>query len=124
LLSGNIFLTTIGNAQPINGVLSQSLKQTGQGVNNSLQSTNSQFDPFILSPATFTFNLAGLSPNATVTGVKFNFGTQIGEGVGCGGTCGGGGTGGPAPEPAAWTMMIAGFGGVGALMRRRRSVIA
>jgi hypothetical protein len=25
------------------------------------------------------------------------------------------------PEPAAWTMMIMGFGGVGAILRRRRS---
>ena len=28
----------------------------------------------------------------------------------------------PVPEPATWAMLIAGFGGVGALMRRRRSV--
>ncbi|MFI4966275.1 MAG: PEPxxWA-CTERM sorting domain-containing protein [Caulobacterales bacterium] len=30
-------------------------------------------------------------------------------------------TSGAIPEPAAWTMMIVGFGGVGALLRRRRS---
>lgn len=28
---------------------------------------------------------------------------------------------GVVPEPAAWTMMIAGFGGIGAILRRRRS---
>jgi hypothetical protein len=28
------------------------------------------------------------------------------------------------PEPAVWTMMIAGFGGVGAMLRRRRSPAA
>ena len=33
---------------------------------------------------------------------------------------GGGGGGGGVPEPATWTMMILGIGGVGALMRRRR----
>ena len=37
---------------------------------------------------------------------------------------GGGGTGGAVPEPATWAMMIMGFGGVGSLMRRRRSAIA
>jgi hypothetical protein len=26
------------------------------------------------------------------------------------------------PEPATWAMMILGFGGVGAVMRRRRTV--
>ena len=44
-----------------------------------------------------------------------------------GGTCtagcdGGGGGQGGVPEPATWAMMIMGFGGVGALMRRRRTV--
>src|SRR5438552_677103 len=27
-----------------------------------------------------------------------------------------------APEPATWAMLIAGFGGIGALMRRRRAL--
>ena len=31
---------------------------------------------------------------------------------------------GGVPEPAAWTMMVAGFGGLGALIRRRRRAIA
>jgi len=31
---------------------------------------------------------------------------------------------GGVPEPSAWTMMIMGFGGVGALMRRRRAIAA
>jgi PEP-CTERM motif-containing protein len=37
------------------------------------------------------------------------------EGPGCDNT-----PGGDIPEPATWAMMIMGFGGVGALMRRRR----
>ena len=28
------------------------------------------------------------------------------------------------PEPATWAMMILGFGGVGAMMRRRRYAVA
>lgn len=30
----------------------------------------------------------------------------------------------PTPEPAAWTLMLAGFGGLGALLRRRRAALA
>jgi hypothetical protein len=37
---------------------------------------------------------------------------------------GGGGEGGGVPEPASWAMMILGFGGVGALMRRRKGLAA
>jgi hypothetical protein len=33
-------------------------------------------------------------------------------------------TGGAAPEPAAWAMMLVGFGGMGALIRRRRTAVA
>jgi PEP-CTERM motif len=32
--------------------------------------------------------------------------------------------GGPVPEPATWGMMIVGFGGVGVLLRRRRTTVA
>lgn len=35
-----------------------------------------------------------------------------------------GGGGGAVPEPAAWAMMILGFGGVGAMMRRKRHALA
>jgi len=31
--------------------------------------------------------------------------------------------GGPVPEPATWAFMIMGFGGIGAMMRRRRSAL-
>jgi hypothetical protein len=34
------------------------------------------------------------------------------------------GGGGGVPEPATWAMMILGFGGIGALMRRRRTQLA
>jgi hypothetical protein len=45
------------------------------------------------------------------------------------GTAGGGGNPTPfdvpgIPEPTTWAMMIVGFGGVGALMRRRRALVA
>jgi len=36
----------------------------------------------------------------------------------------GGGGGNEVPEPATWAMMIMGFGGVGSMMRRRRTALA
>ena len=36
----------------------------------------------------------------------------------------GGVIGGPVPEPATWALMIMGFGGAGAMLRRRRQVVA
>jgi hypothetical protein len=38
--------------------------------------------------------------------------------------CDGGGGGNGVPEPASWALMIMGFGGVGAMIRRRRTAIA
>ncbi len=56
-------------------------------------------------------------------------GQDSGVGIQCGGLnqrpCDGGGVvGNPVPEPATWAMMIMGFGGVGAVIRRRRLVVA
>jgi hypothetical protein len=52
----------------------------------------------------------GTTPGATYTG-SLNLDT-------------GGGGGNEIPEPGVWAMMIMGFGGVGAMMRRRRTPIA
>jgi len=52
----------------------------------------------------------GLTPGATYTG-SLNLDLD-------------GGGGNVIPEPATWVMMIMGFGGVGALMRRRRHGLA
>jgi len=46
------------------------------------------------------------------------------DGVRGSGGGGGGGTPGVIPEPATWAMMIAGFGLVGGVMRRRREALA
>jgi|GEM_PF-3723079 len=52
--------------------------------------------------------LRGLSVDSS-TGFNFFDGVTSGSGV---------------PEPTAWSLMIAGFGGVGATLRRRRTVLA
>jgi hypothetical protein len=52
-----------------------------------------------------------------------------GSGVGNGGPCVegeddcGGGGGNEIPEPGTWALMILGFGGVGAMLRRRRGIL-
>ena len=52
--------------------------------------------------------------------VIFCGGTFTSAAGGIGGAGGpGGGAGGGVPEPASWALMIAGFGGVGAVLRRR-----
>ena len=51
-----------------------------------------------------------------------NGGSGAGNGTPCT-DCGGGG-GNEVPEPATWAMMIMGFGGVGAMMRRRRRLLS
>jgi hypothetical protein len=65
---------------------------------------------------TFTFNLPGLS-NARL----YSTGTYTPPV--CTQACGGGQLPG-VPEPATWGLMILGFGGAGALLRRRRAVTA
>jgi hypothetical protein len=50
-------------------------------------------------------------------------GGDPGDGGGDGGGAGGGGPVGGVPEPAAWAMLIAGFGLVGAAQRRRQAQV-
>ena len=67
---------------------------------------------------TFTFNLPGLS-NARL----YSTGTY--QPPVCTLDCSGGGGQQPGvPEPAAWALMILGFGGAGAMLRRRRAAVA
>jgi len=75
-------------------------------------------DSSVLTPNASGFSVAAhigvcqlsLNPNCTTDGgaVLTGFATN--------------GTGGGIPEPATWAMMILGFGGIGAMMRRRRSL--
>jgi hypothetical protein len=59
-----------------------------------------------------------------LSGVQFSFGTNhefLGDGrctFGCGGVINPNAV---VPEPATWAMMILGFGGVGAILRRKRA---
>lgn len=114
LVSGNLFLTALGNGQPSNMIAPATIGSPNAGVLN--------FNPYIDTTAVFTITLPNAS-NLTIQGVQFSFGTSDTEFVAnghCTGNCpvvnplGGG-----VPEPGAWALMILGFGGVGAMLRRR-----
>ena len=72
------------------------------------------------------FNLGGgtLSKVGGAGGGGGGGGAGGGGGGGGGGGTGGGGGAGAVPEPAAWSLLIAGFGLTGAALRRRTSTLA
>ena len=114
---GNLYLTALGGGSPTDMIAPDNIGSPNSSVDN--------FNPYIDTTATFTMLLAGAS-NLSISGVSFSFGTVPGEFSGCVGDCSGGGGGGQGgvPEPASWAMMILGFGGVGAMLRRRRPYLA
>jgi hypothetical protein len=116
LLTGNVYLDALGGGQPSDMIASTTFGSTNGGFDN--------FNPYILGTGTFTFNLAGAS-QLHLAGLQFSFGTQhefkaFGT---CTTDCGViNPTGGGVPEPASWALMIMGFGGVGALLRRKQAL--
>lgn len=108
VVSGNLYLTALGGGQPSNMIAPGNIGSPNAGVLN--------FNPYIDTAATFTMTLPGAS-NLTIGGVQFSFGTSATEFV-ANGVCTSGC--GVVPEPSSWALMIVGFGGVGAMLRRRR----
>ncbi|HEY3950003.1 PEPxxWA-CTERM sorting domain-containing protein [Phenylobacterium sp.] len=75
-------------------------------------SLGSEFN-FIWKPVSFNFVGTGSPTTLTVTGTNGTNGGVFFDDFAVNG---------PVPEPAAWTLMIAGFGLAGAMLRRRRAV--
>ena len=76
--------------------------------------TNGAHNPFVQDTATFTLAIAGVPANATITAMRFEFGTESGSNV----------TGIPfstIPEPASVVMLSAGIGAIGLVSLRRRA---
>jgi hypothetical protein len=65
--------------------------------------------------STFSGNTVFFSLRASSPGDSWRVITEAGSGSG---------TGGAVPEPSSWAMLIAGFGLIGAVRRRRRDVVA
>jgi len=78
----------------------------------SIKAGSDQVLLFGLSPPSDTFTVSNLRIRHAISHVTFYGGTD------------GGGGGNEVPEPATWAMMIMGFGGVGSMMRRRRTALA
>ncbi len=74
--------------------------------------------------AFYKLNLAADAQLASITGFLTNGNSNYAlyKTSACVGSCDGGGGGQGVPEPATWAMMIIGFGGVGSMIRRRRTV--
>jgi hypothetical protein len=119
---GSTFVTTGSNL--LTGTYTNSWIQGAGGTgSNNLGVTNgghfltltSDYEPFLNRvPGTeeFAFNLLGVEPN---------FGAEPGAALRSFRANGGGNFSFRAvPEPAAWALMLVGFGGIGALLRSRR----
>jgi hypothetical protein len=115
--TGLVRLWTLTGGQPRDLIASGDYGNINNGIDN--------FNPFIDTTGHFTFNLGGLATK--VTAVSFLYGTNPNNpqvGGECTADCGGGGGGQGVPEPATWALMILGFGGAGAMLRRRREALA
>lgn len=120
VLSGDLRVWTLTGGPP-HDLIAQAAGKNFSGLNNGISSHN----PYLLGTGNFTLSFVGGATE--VTGVRFLFGTEPDStqfGGSCTADCGGGGGAGGVPEPATWAMMIIGFGGVGAIIRRRRFVAA
>jgi len=120
-VSGALRLTTLTGGQPSQLIIndSPSYSHTNPGFQNG------QFNPFVKGPGTFTLDF-GANQVAEIASVVFQFGTQPDASVAgsCTGDCLLHHTTLPTPEPATWAMMLMGFFGAGALIRRRRLAAA
>ena len=81
------------------------------------------FNPYINQTGTFVINFTSGGP-PVLTGAKFEFNTSGTNFVETTCTSGCGVTQQSVPEPTTWALMLTGFGGMGALLRRRRRVTA
>jgi PEP-CTERM motif len=110
-LAGGATQTIIGPAGP-GGVY--------DNANGSIAG-NPGHNPFLNGTATFTFAVAGVTADTSVTDATFSFGTTVGDNVP--GTCPdcGGGTQQDIPEPLSMFLMGGGLLGVGIFGKFRRA---
>ena len=112
------FSILVGGRTPTNPQTLTSMGLINDGAGNIIGETL-YYDPALHFRTTvageFRCNLRGYCGGAFV-------GAPGGIGGGAGGDPGGGAGG--VPEPASWALMILGFGGAGATLRRRRAAIS
>jgi hypothetical protein len=116
LTGQELYLTTLSGAKPYDLI-------AGAGPNYVGNASTFEHTPSIVGTGTFTLTLLGNLPT-TINKIVFEYGTSPTEnqqGGSCTADCGGFGGGGGVPEPATWALMLLGFGGLGAVLRRRRA---
>jgi hypothetical protein len=113
-VSGNtILMEAIGGGQPSQMILPSGGSFTG--ANASI--TGGQFNPFVIGPASFTLDFSGVTAATRVTAATFSFGTGPDFFI----------PGVPVPGPivgAGLPGLLAACGGLLALARRRRRLVA
>jgi len=107
IVGNTITLETIGGGQPTQMIApfvanGGSLSNVNQGFQN--------FNPYVIGPATFRLELAGVTAGTTVTGATFSFGTGPDKFI----------PGVQVPEPGSWAMMAIGLVSIGVVRRLRR----
>lgn len=105
-----VTLETIGGGKPTEMIL-PTLANGGTYTNgnNGVQ----QFNPYVIGPAMFDLDLAGVTANTRITSATFSFGTGPDSFINV------------IPEPSSKVMVLIGAGSLGVVaFRRRRTAIA
>jgi hypothetical protein len=119
---GAIFLATAGTGSKM-GKPTDLIIDGGGDYSNANPSITGR-DPQIKGAGAFVLDLVG-DADPVISSVVFEFGTSPDHSLDgtCSLNCGGPSPPG-VPEPASWALMILGFGGAGAMLRRRRMAFA
>ena len=115
-ITGNtILMESLGGGQPSQMIL------PGGGTYTNVNNGFSNFNPYVIGPATFTLALSGVTANTTITSAVFSFGTGpdtlLTAGAGAGGGSGSGQN--VVPEPTSLMLLGSGLLWSATKLRRR-----